>query len=335
MVQEIKFDEDECPYIEICEGYTVRLELDEIDQISQEKARKELRETAENVDKGMAELRQLLKDDQDLYVPYEIDEFLIKFLRPCKFYAQNAYELIKRYYRFKQKFPKYCKNLTPATARVGFENNVIKFQPKRDQNGARILILHGGREWNPSIVPLADLFKAIQLSLEVAMLEPMTQVNGCITIIDMQHLSLHQIMQFTPSFANMLLEWVQQCIPIRLKAVHIVYNSALFNMLFAVFKPFISAKLRHRIHFHGHDMKSLLKHIDSDRLPKKYGGTIPCEDVDGKLVAELLDVCEEELTLANTFGFFGNANRQPIKLPERLIKKLDRNQNTSLANVKS
>lgn len=42
------------------------------------------------------------------------------------------------------------------------------------------------------------------------MLEPATQINGVVTVLDMDGLSLRQIMSFTPSFAAMVLEWVSR-----------------------------------------------------------------------------------------------------------------------------
>jgi hypothetical protein len=60
-------------------------------------------------------------------------------------------------------------------------------------------------------------------------------------------LSLSQIVHFTPMFAAMLLEWLQECVPLRVKGIYFVNNSYAFNILFKVFKPFIQAKLRKRV----------------------------------------------------------------------------------------
>lgn len=62
-------------------------------EATRQKAEKELRETPEIVAAALAELRDLLKNDDTIYFKDD-DEILIVFLRPCKFYAKSAYELV-------------------------------------------------------------------------------------------------------------------------------------------------------------------------------------------------------------------------------------------------
>lgn len=45
--------------------------------------------------------------------------------------------------------------------------------------------------------------------VEVAMIEPKTQVGGVHIILDMKGLSLSHITQFTPRLAQLILEFVQ------------------------------------------------------------------------------------------------------------------------------
>lgn len=58
----LKFDEDEnkTPYIDLGDGYQIRLEKGPLTEPCQQKALKELRETPENVEVGMRELKELI-----------------------------------------------------------------------------------------------------------------------------------------------------------------------------------------------------------------------------------------------------------------------------------
>lgn len=79
------------------------------------------------------------------------------------------------------------------------------------------------------------------------MLEPTSQVAGAVVIFDMDGLSLQQTWQFTPPFAKRIVDWLQDAVPLRIKNIHIVNQPYVFNMVFALFKPFLRAKLKERV----------------------------------------------------------------------------------------
>lgn len=58
-----------------------------------ELARVELRETQEVREAAIKKFRELLLETKDLYYGTE-DEFLIIFLRPCKWYPESALKLV-------------------------------------------------------------------------------------------------------------------------------------------------------------------------------------------------------------------------------------------------
>ncbi|XP_063697577.1 retinaldehyde-binding protein 1-like [Culicoides brevitarsis] len=307
-----KYDKHGRPYLEICKGYEIRLDYSELSEKDKEKARIELRETPENVEKGLKELRELLENDDTLFVCPEIKEYLMKFLRPTKFYAKSAYKLIRSYYEFREKYPEFSKNVLPKTAKLPFEQHCLIMNPKRDQHRRRILISKVAN-WDPAVVSINELFRAAQLAMEIAILEPVTQVNGYISIIDFKGLTLSQCLVVSPFHARMFMQWFQQAQPLRCKGVHVVNYPTVFAVLYGIFRPFMGAKVRKRMHFHS-DYKTLLEHVNADCLPKSYGGTMECEEPDGKLVAEILEESSDEFELAASFGVVKDKNKVKVKL---------------------
>ncbi|XP_058988129.1 alpha-tocopherol transfer protein-like isoform X1 [Musca domestica] len=284
------------------DNYTLEFELGEPTEKTKEVALRELRETPENRQKGLEELNKLLDGEPNLKCPRD-DLFLLRFLRTCKYYPDSAFKLIKNYYSFKLKHADVYKDLKPSNEKNVFDHNVIVVFPNRDQLGRRVAVLELGKNWKHKQVALDEVFKAAVLYLEAAMWEPETQINGVVVIFDMDGLSLQQTWQFTPAFAKRIVDWLQDSVPLRVKAIHVVNQPKIFNVVFSLFKPFLREKLRSRIYFHGTDRQSLYKHMSPECLPAVYGGTRKEPRFNGDQWYKLLVQAEKEYEAINTYGY--------------------------------
>jgi len=278
------------------------LDKSPIDAETAKIAEEELNETPENIKKGIAELRELLKNDPTIYFKDD-DETLIIFLRPCKFYAKSAYELMKRIADFKEKNKDLLANILPTDEADAFTNhNVVNVLTNRDQKGRRVLLVNCGGSWDTSKVTSDQLFRLFYLIHIAAVLEPESQVKGVVVIMDFDKLSMKQIAALSPSFSMRLLGFIQDAMPLRLKEVHMVKQPFIFNMVWQIFKPFIRDKLKKRIFFHGSKMASLQKHLDKSVLPKDYDGDLPKIDYTGANWYPVIGDCMEFYKTWNTFG---------------------------------
>lgn len=284
----------------------LRFELNSLTDFGRQIAQKELRESNEIKTKALDDLRELLKEEKDLLVPFDNNEWLVRFLRPCKFYPESARDLIKRYYHFKVKHTDIYSGLKPSKEANIFQSNILVVFPHRDQLGRRILVIELGKKWKHKEVSLDEVFKGCVIFLEAAMIEPETQVHGAVVIFDMDGLSLQQTWQFTPQFAKRIVDWLQDAVPLRIKAIHIVNQPKIFQVVFALFKPFLREKLRNRIYFHGTDRQSLHNHMSPKCLPANYGGTLAEARVNGDQWYELLLKCDVEYEAINSYGYNKN-----------------------------
>lgn len=236
------------------------------------KAENELRETPELVAESLKTIRELVKGDEKLVVP-DLDEFYIKFLRPCKWYPNSAFHLMQRCYKFFINYPFVKEKLTLLDLKNDFSSELLVPLPVRCNDGSRLILIHGGSKWKPKEYYIYDMFKCIIFMFEGIIIEPPTQIAGVQVIFDMDGLPFSHVTHVTPKFAAMAADWVQRSFPCRLKNIHIINQPYIFNMIFTIFKPFLSEKLRNRIHFHGTNREKLINMVGEEALPKEYGGS--------------------------------------------------------------
>lgn len=303
MSEELKMEigDDDIPFLRLGD-YTLRLDLEDLDDEFKARAKRDLRETPENVEEALKTIRKLIAEEPGLHLPVEDEGFLIKFLRPCKYYAESAFKLMKRFYKFKAAHPKYGDNLYPTPLRHVFDKEVFVFLPTRSPTGSRIMVVNCGHKWDPLEVPLDDLFRAVMLSIEIAMIEPKTQVGGVHVILNMKGLSLSHVYLFSPSLAKLMVDWVQECAPVRLKGIHVVNQPFIFNILWAIFKPLVGPKLRARLFFHK-SLKQVAQAISAKSLPPSLGGIADFPEFPGSIFSDMLVYGEKRFEPCNIYGY--------------------------------
>ncbi|XP_011167934.1 alpha-tocopherol transfer protein-like isoform X2 [Solenopsis invicta] len=292
----------EVPCIKI-DDFVVQFEIGPPSAELQEVARKELRETPEIQKQSMARLKELLQAEKDLKSPLDNEAWLIRFLRPCKYYPESSLNLIKNYYNFKVKHSAIYDDLKPSKEKNIFDHNILNVMNNRDQHGRRILVAELGKKWKHNKCSLDEVYKGCVLFLEAAILEPATQIAGAIVIFDMDGLSLQQAWQFTPPFAKRIVDLLQEAMPARIKNLHVVNQPYIFDMVFKLFKPFLKEKLKNRIIFHGTDRKSLHQYMAPTHLPPQYGGTLQMKQITGPQWYSLLMKLDKEYEAINSYGY--------------------------------
>lgn len=236
----------------------------------QKMAAEELGEDVRKREVCLAKLRNLIQGETSLHSRTD-DEFLLRFLRTKKFKVEVAFKTLRNYYRHRKESPEIFTGLRPSKLTHVYQANGQMRLADRDPQGRPVFILRIGC-WKPCDYDYYQLRKANMLCLEHICLDAAVQVNGLVCILDCRGWGLQHLIAFPISQVRKTIDLLQDCLPARFKAVHVVYQPSVFNVFFSLAKPFLTSKNINRIQIHGSDMASLHKHIPAAILPEEYGG---------------------------------------------------------------
>ncbi|XP_054714299.1 alpha-tocopherol transfer protein-like [Uloborus diversus] len=264
------------------------------------KAEEELGETIETRLQALKDLRRLVHSESD-FRPRLDDAFLIRFLRARKFNPQRAFNALRNYYTFKVRYSGMLTDFKPSEVQKVMEMNNLFVLPRRDPSGAVVGLLRAGY-FNVEKASPNDLIAAVLVCAELCLEVEATQVCGAVLIVDFEKFSFKLMKQFaSPALLYRIIRCVQDCVPCRIKAYHMVNEPFYFNYIFNIAKTLLSEKLKKRIHFHGSDLKSLHKLVPPDVLPQELGGTLGSMD-NKEFRCQLLNR-ESHFEKINKYGF--------------------------------
>nr|XP_022904815.1 alpha-tocopherol transfer protein-like [Onthophagus taurus] len=97
--------------------------------------------------------------------------------------------------------------------------------------------------------------------------------DGQAMIMDSEGFGFAHMMKANLTSSRKHLTFVQEALPIRLKAIHIVNVSPTTEKFLGILKPFIKKELFDMIHLHR-TPEGLHDYINKDDLPNEYGGKL-------------------------------------------------------------
>ncbi|XP_029826898.2 alpha-tocopherol transfer protein-like isoform X1 [Ixodes scapularis] len=238
-------------------------------------AEEELGETDESRVDALARLNQLLDEDPKLNARRDC-RFLLRFIRVRKYNVAAALATVKAYYKNRAAYLSIYNNFLPSNAKHD-ARLMFMILPHRDIHGRRVVLMKVG-SWIPSLVSHCEAQQAYFLLLEYLSVDASSQTVGISVVMDYKELSMTKLLALNIGLLKQCVEFTLKCMPVRLKAIHMVNQSYIYDMLMAIVRHLLSRKYAERIHLHGTNFEGLHKELPADTLPEEYGGSGPALD---------------------------------------------------------
>ncbi|XP_017864346.1 PREDICTED: alpha-tocopherol transfer protein-like [Drosophila arizonae] len=234
-------------------------------------AKERLNEDPDRIEADLEALKTWIEQQPHLN-PRTDDQFLVAFLRGCKYSLEKTKSKLDKYYTLRTKYPElFCvTDVDDPILREIQQLGPIVYLPNTF-NGARVGIFRLG------VAPaekykITDVMHVGQVMQEIALMEDDEAIiNGIVFIMDMNGATASHLFQMTPGLAKKMTVFNEEALPMRPKAQHFVNTIAGFETIFNMVKPMMSKKQQERLFIHS-KIDSLLEHVPLKYLPKEYGG---------------------------------------------------------------
>ncbi|EDW19290.1 alpha-tocopherol transfer protein [Drosophila mojavensis] len=234
----------------------------------------ELNEVPERLDADIETLRTWLKQQPHLRARID-DQFLVAFLRGCKFSLEKAKSKLDKFYTLRTRYPDFYTIRDVDSQRL---HELLRLgvglrlpRPLHD-DGPRIIYVRPGsyaadKYTFEEIMGVSHALSALSLQHD-----DYAVIYGCLLILDFSGYTAAHLLQFTPSIVKKMSVFAEEAMPIRDKGRHMINTNAVFERGFNLMHSLLPAKEQSRISVHGSNLESLYKHIPQKYLPTHLGG---------------------------------------------------------------
>ncbi|CAH4004614.1 unnamed protein product [Pieris brassicae] len=247
------------------------------------KAREELNEEPTRIEESLRLLKEWIAVQPHLKVRTD-DQWLVAFLRGCKYNLDKTKSKIDLYYTLRTTAPEvYCIKYSESKIYSILETGAILTMPKtKGPADPRVILLRPG--WcNPSDFTFMEVMAVMLFQHQISYMEDDNlTVAGMVNVVDLKGTSLSHIRQISIFEIRKLITVTQDAAATRMKGVHILNTMYFFETCFNLVKHFLNDKIRKRFQIHNKNYEEFYKCVPREVLPAEYGG-------DGGTMREIID----------------------------------------------
>ncbi|XP_075166386.1 retinol-binding protein pinta-like [Haematobia irritans] len=234
---------------------------------------KELGEVPNRISEDLQTFKTWIKQQPHLKARMD-DQFLIQFLRGCKYSLEKAKQKIDMFYTMKTRYPEFFNGTDVDSEQFRKLHNTRFYTvlpTPLNETGSRIVVVrfnYAYQDFNA-----LEIFRYGEAIVEVMLMhDPYACVNGITAIIDMADASANHLMQFSITSVRKFATFHEKVFPVRSKLVVFInlskYSYKFFNMIL----PHLPEKLRKRTIFCETNTDEIVQHLPRKYLPQEYGG---------------------------------------------------------------
>ncbi|KAL7734921.1 hypothetical protein ACLKA6_011192 [Drosophila palustris] len=240
----------------------------------QRTAIEELNEVPDRLDADILALRTWLKQQPHMRSRSD-DQFLVSFLRGCKFSLEKTKSKLDKYYTLRTQFPEFYTIRDVDSQRI---HEVLKLGVglrlpiPLNEDGPRLIYVRTGcypadKYTFEEIMGVSNALNGLSIQYD-----DYAVIHGYLVILDFTDYTAAHLLQMTPSTLKKMSKFAEDALPVRDKGTHMINVNATFEMSFNLLRSAMSAKQQERISVHGSNLESLYAHIPQRYLPTHLGG---------------------------------------------------------------
>ncbi|GLV38420.1 uncharacterized protein CBL_13029 [Carabus blaptoides fortunei] len=236
----------------------------------------------------MIVLKEWLQNQDDM--PKFTDETMALFFLACKNHVENTKKCARNYYLAAKDGPELFNDRDITRIDIQSQLKILNFcvMPQRTDEGY-VVTLHRLVDYEASLYHMDVAMKVLFMTMDTSLYDD--PPTGIITLFDMKGVGLKHLTRIKLGAMKKFFFYVQEALPLQLRAIHVLNIVWFFDKIFKLVKPFIKPEVIEQLYLHTSSVNMdefYNKCIPKKCLPSDYGG-----DLDS--VRELQKITDKKL----------------------------------------